>query len=181
MVTPDKNSGIKWVYGFDNAEWKNARNDEEAITKEKMGENGNVQQAKGNTRLSENNMMVNAKKPSAVEIFRKLNRLPMGSMIGMHQVYHLEEHEQDQVLLSMVVAKGARKFSKPMEMLAKKWLWYSRETMVKIFNNETDMIEAIFKAMYLEDEVKLPDVTEIFPNKIFTYMLWAITGDYYVI
>ena len=45
-----------------------------------------------------------------------------------------------------------------METLAKKWMWYSRETMVAMFNNATDMSEAIFKAMYLEDEVKLPGV-----------------------
>ena len=61
-------------------------------------------------------MMVNANKPPAVDIFRKLNWLPMGSMIGIHQVENLGEHEQDQVLLSLVVDKSPRKFSKPLEM-----------------------------------------------------------------
>ena len=120
MVTPDNNARIQWGYGFDNAEWQKAGNNKVTITKEKMGKTGNMKQAQGKVRLSESNMMVNVKKPSAVEIFRKLNRLLMGCMIWMHQVDHLDEHEQDQVLLSMVVAKGARKFSKPMEMLAKK-------------------------------------------------------------
>ena len=119
MVTPDKNGVIKWGYGFDNAEWQKAGNDEVTITKEKMGETGNMEQAKEIVRLIESNMMVNVKKPSVVEIFRKLNWLPMGSMIGMHEVDHLEEHKQDQVLLSLVVAKRMMKFSKPMEMLAK--------------------------------------------------------------
>ena len=48
-----------------------------------------------------------------------------------------------------------------MEMLAEKWTWYSREILVDMFNNETDMGEAIFKATYLEDEVKIPDITKI--------------------
>ena len=95
------------------------------------------------------------------EIFRKSNWLPMGSMIGMHQVEHLGEHEQDQVLLSLVVAKGARKFSKPIEMIAKTLLWYSRDTIIDMFNNETEMSETIFKATYLEDEVKLPEVSKL--------------------
>ena len=76
-----------------------AGNEEVKITEEKMSEVGNQEQVKGNVRPSENDTMVNAKKPSAVEIFKKLNRLPMGSMIGMHQIDHLGEHEQDQVLL----------------------------------------------------------------------------------
>ena len=70
-----------------------------------------------------------------MEIYRKLNRLPMGSMIGMHQVMHLEEHEQDQVLLSLVVTKDSRKYAKPKEILSKNWMWYSRETMIDMFNN----------------------------------------------
>ena len=61
---------------------------------------------------------MNVMKPSAVEIFRKLNRLLAGSMIGMHQVDQLEEQEKDQVLLSLVVSNGAKKFSKSMEVLA---------------------------------------------------------------
>ena len=104
---------------------------------------------------------MNVTKPTAVEIFRKLNRLPVGSMIGMHQVDQLEEQEKEQVLLSLVVIKGAKKFSKSMEMIAKKWLRNSREALVEMFNNETDMSEAIFKATYLEDEVKIPDITKI--------------------
>ena len=161
METPDNNAGIKWGYGFDSAEWQMAGNDELNITEEQTSETGNEEQVKGNVGPSQSNTIVNAKKPSVIEIFRKLNRLPMGSVIGMHQVDYLSEHEQDQVLLSLVVAKGVRKFSKPMEMLAKNWLWYIRETMVEMCNNETDMSEAIFKAMYLEDEVKLPDATRI--------------------
>ena len=38
--------------------------------------------------------------------------------------------------------------------------------MVAMFNNETDMSKAIFKATYLEDEVKLPDVSKIAPANI---------------
>ena len=87
-------------------------------------------------------------------------------MIGMHHVDHLEEQEKDQVLLSLVVIKGAKKFSKSMEMLAKKWLWYSREALVEMFNNETDMREAIFNATYLEYEVKILDITKIAPVSI---------------
>ena len=38
--------------------------------------------------------------------------------------------------------------------------------MVEMFNNETDMSEAIFKAMYLEDEVKILDITKKAPASI---------------
>ena len=66
----------------------------------------------------------------------------------------------------MVVSKEAKKFSKSMEMLARKWIWYSGETLVEMFNNETDMGKAIFKATYLEDEVKIPDITKLAPRSI---------------
>ena len=32
---------------------------------------------------------------------------------------------------------------------------------MEMFNNETDMGKAIFKATYLEDEVKIPDITKL--------------------
>ena len=116
--------------------------------------------------LGVNNTVVNVTKPTSIEIFRKLNRLPVGNMIGMHQVDQLEEQEKVHVLLSLVVSKGAKKFSKSMEMLARKWIWYSRETIVEMFNNETDMGKSIFKATYLEDEVKSPDITKLAPVSI---------------
>ena len=146
MVTPEKNGGIKWGHGFDNAEWQKAGNEVTEISKKSLGETGNEDYVKENTGSGVNNAAVNVTKPTAVEIFRKLNRLPVGSMIGMHQIDQLEVQEKDQVLLSLVVSKGAKKFSKSMEMLEKKWLWYSREILVEMFNNETDMGEAIFKA-----------------------------------
>ena len=34
MVTPEKNGGIQWGYGFGNAEWKKAVNDVAAISKQ---------------------------------------------------------------------------------------------------------------------------------------------------
>ena len=94
-----------------------------------MCELGEQEQAQGSKGKSGSDNMVDSKKPSAVDIFRKLKRILMGSMIGMHQVEHLGEHGQDQVLLSLFGAKVARKFSKPIEMIAKKWLWYSKDTM----------------------------------------------------
>ena len=35
-----------------------------------------------------------------------------------------------------------------------------------MLNNETDMGEAIFKVTYLEDEVKIPDITKLAPASI---------------
>ena len=166
MVTPEKNGGIKWGYGFDNAEWQKAGNEVAEISKKSLGETGNEENLKENTGSGLNNTAVNVTKPTAIEIFRKLNRLPVVSMIGMNQVDQLEEQEKDQVLLSLVVSKGAKKFSKSMETLARKWLWYSRKILVEMFNNETDMGEAIFKATYLEDEVKIPDITKLAPASI---------------
>ena len=55
------------------------------------------------------------KKETALEIYHKLERLPSGSMIGMHCIAHLEENDQDKVLLSLIVSKGARKFSRSKE------------------------------------------------------------------
>ena len=90
MVTPEKKVGIKWGYGFDNAEWKKAGNEVEEISKESLGETGNEDYIKENKGSGVNNAAVNVMKPKAIEIFRKLNRLPVGSMIGMHQVDQLE-------------------------------------------------------------------------------------------
>ena len=90
------------------------------ISKTNLGVVGNKEHEKKIMGSGVTNTMMNVTKPTAIEIFRKLNRLPVGSMIRMHQVHHLEEQEKDQVLLSLVVNKGAKKFSKPMEMLAEK-------------------------------------------------------------
>ena len=166
MVTPEKNGVIQWGYGLSTAEWQKAGNGDTTISKLNMGETGNEKHEEGNVVSGGTNTMAKVTKPTAIEIFRKLNWLPVGSMIGMHQVDHLEEQEKDQVLLSLVVNKGAKKFSKSSEMLAKKWTWYSREALIEMFNNETDMGEAIFKATYLEDEVKIPDITKIAPANI---------------
>ena len=56
-------------------------------------------------------------KATAIEIYHKLERLPCGGMIGLHHVAQLEENEKDKVLLSLIVSKGARKFSKSKEEL----------------------------------------------------------------
>ena len=45
-------------------------------------------------------------------------------------------------------------------------MWYSRDTMVEIFNSEVAMSEAIFKATYLEDEVKVGDKNQVTPGNI---------------
>ena len=168
MVTPEKNGGIQWGYGFNSAEWQKAGNEVAEISKTSLGVTENEEHGKETTVSGVNNTVVNVTKPKSIEIFRKLNWLPVGSMIGMHQVEQLEEQEKDQVLLSLVVRKGAKKFSKSMEMIARKWLWYSREILVEIFNNETDMGKAIFKATYLEDEVKIHDITKLAPATIIT-------------
>ena len=52
------------------------------------------------------------KKETALKIYHKLDRLHSGSMIGMHRIVHLEENEQDKVLLSLIVLKASRKFSR---------------------------------------------------------------------
>ena len=70
-----------------------------------------------------NGMDMGVENKTAIKMYQKLDRLPMGSMIKMHQVTQLEEHHKDRVLLSLVVSKGANKFNKPKEMLAKKWKW----------------------------------------------------------
>ena len=48
------------------------------------------------------------KKETAINIYHKLERLPSGSIIVMHHIAHLEENEQDKVLLSLIVSKGER-------------------------------------------------------------------------
>ena len=50
--------------------------------------------------------------------------------------------------------------------MARKWIWYSKELLVKIFNDEMDMGEAIFKATYLEDELKIENENEVPPAEI---------------
>ena len=45
-------------------------------------------------------------------------------------------------------------------------MWYSRDTMVEIFNSEVAMSEVIFKATYLEDEVKVGEKNRVTPGKI---------------
>ena len=87
-------------------------------------------------------------------------------MIGTHQLKELNENEQDQVVLSLVVTKGARKFGKATEVLRNKWKWYSRDTLMEMFNSETELGEAIFKANYLKDEVKVDDTKKISPASI---------------
>ena len=106
------------------------------------------------------------KKETALEIYHKLERLPSGSMIGMHRIAHLEENEQDKVLLSLIASKGARKFYRSKEELRRKWMWYSRDIMVEMFNSEVAMGEAIFKATYLEDEVKVGEKNKVIPVNI---------------
>ena len=106
------------------------------------------------------------KKETALEIYHKLERLPSGSMIGMHRIAHLEENDKDKLLLSLIVSKGARKFSRNKEELRRKLMWYSRDIMVEMFNSEVAMSEAIFKATYLEDEVKVGDKNKVTPGKI---------------
>ena len=66
----------------------------------------------------------------------------------------------------MVVTKGARKFGKATEMLRNKWKWYSRDTLMEMFNSETELGESIFKATYLEDEVKVGDTKKVAPASI---------------
>ena len=45
-------------------------------------------------------------------------------------------------------------------------MWYSRETMIEMFNSDIAMSEAIFKATYLEDEVKIGDNNKVTPANI---------------
>ena len=59
-------------------------------------------------KTEKNDMVMGVKKQIATEIYWKLDRLPMGSMIKLHQV-----------LLSLLVSKGANKFNKPKEILEK--------------------------------------------------------------
>ena len=40
-------------------------------------------------------------------------------------------------------------------------MWYSRDIMVEMFNSEVAMGEAIFKATYLEDEVKVGEKNKV--------------------
>ena len=57
-------------------------------------------------------MAMGVEKKKDVKIYRKLDTLPMGIMMEMHQVRQLDEHDQGKVLLSLVVSKGAHKFNK---------------------------------------------------------------------
>ena len=45
-------------------------------------------------------------------------------------------------------------------------MWYSRDTMVEIFNSEVAMSEAIFKETYLEDDVKVGEKNNVTPGNI---------------
>ena len=56
--------------------------------------------------------------------------------------------------MPLVVTKGSRKLSRTKDELARKWMRHSKLLIVNIFNDEMAMGESIFKAIYLEDEVK---------------------------
>ena len=47
-------------------------------------------------------------------------------------------------------------------------MWYSRDIMVEIFNSEVGMIEEIFKAIYIEDEVKVGEKNRVKTGNIIT-------------
>ena len=72
---------------------------DEEITPDTIQTFGKVGQGEDGTRVSDRATVEKADGKTATEIYRKLNWLPMGSMIGMQQVMHLEENEQDQVLI----------------------------------------------------------------------------------
>ena len=114
-----------------------------------MHESANQNKDGKEAKAKDCNMGEDGEKERVIEIYRKLSRLPDGSMIGTHQLKELKENEQDQVVLSLVVTKGARKFGKATEMLRNKWKWYSRDKLIEIFNSETELGKAIFKATYL--------------------------------
>ena len=84
----------------------------------------------------------------------------------MHRIAHLEENEQDKVLLSLIVSKGSRKFSRFKKELRRKWMWYNRDTMVEIFNSKVAVSEAILKATYIEDKVKVGENNRVTPGNI---------------
>ena len=54
-------------------------------------------------------------------------------------------------------------------------MWYSRDTMVEIFNSEVAMSEVIFQSTYLEDEVKVGDKNKVTPGNILLLIVteWA--------
>ena len=45
-------------------------------------------------------------------------------------------------------------------------MWYSRDLMAEMLNSEVAMSEAIFKATYLEDEVKIGEENKVTPGNI---------------
>ena len=112
---------------------------------------GNPSGKKEKSEVSGNNAKGGEREGEAIDIYWKLNRLPSGSMIKQHMVQHLRKSDQDKVLLSLVVTKGNRKFTRTKEELAREWKWHSREMLIEMFNDEMAMAEDIFKAMYLED------------------------------
>ena len=84
-------------------------------------------------------------------------------MLGMHHVDHLSEKEQDQVLLTLVVMKGAKKYSRSKEELAIKWMWYRMDKWLEMFNCKVAMSEALFKATYLGDKVNTENEEKVVP------------------
>ena len=78
------------------------------ISKTNLGVVGNQEHEKEIMGLGVTNTTTNAAKPTAIEIFRKLNRLPIGSMIGMHQVDHLEEQEKTRSSYHWWCTKGLK-------------------------------------------------------------------------
>ena len=140
------------------------KNEEEIINEKEAGkvesesgvaeksELSNRNDGKGKSEVSKSNTMGGDNGGIAIEIYRKLKRLPSGSMFGMHMVDSLSERDQDRVILSLVVDKGSSKFSQTKEELARKWSWHSRELLIEMFNDEVMMAEAIFKATFLDNE-----------------------------
>ena len=85
------------------------------------------QSGKGEDREAKSNdSKEGERKGTSIEIYRKLNRLPSGRIIGLHWVQHLGKHDQDRVLISLVVTKGSCKFSRTNEELARKWMWHRK-------------------------------------------------------
>ena len=73
-------------------------------------ENQNKKEEKEKT--DKTNEAVDIKERTATDIYRKLDNLPVGSMIGVHHIKKLGENEKAQVLVTLAVDKGSKRYSK---------------------------------------------------------------------
>ena len=97
MVTPEKKS-----------KGNNALEETKYETVDEIEKIKNQEQDRQMEKVIKSDSEESKKKQSVIEIYRKLENRPMGSMFGLQQMIQLGEIEKDQLLLPMDVDDGAK-------------------------------------------------------------------------